>query len=290
MTATGDVRYTALFEQLSRLGYVEGQNLTVLRYSAEGHQDKYIEVAHRAFDAAPDVILGVGNMAAAYRSLQASIPLVFVYADPVSEGLVASIARPGGNVTGVSTDAGLEILGKRLSILKEAVPTLSNPYYLTVKIDWETAAGAAIRSAAEGLGLTISAIPIDGTIDDNAYERVFAAMRAASADGLIVSVASEISTFSRIVVRLANQFKIPAVYPNRSYAVEGGLIAYATSWEELYSLAARQIASIFEGIKPADLPVLQPTKIDLIVNLKAARAIGLTLPQSLLLAANEVVE
>ena len=290
ITASGDVRYKALFEELTNLGYVEGQNLTVLRYSAEGHQNKYMEVARQAVDAAPDVVLGIGLMAPAYQSLPTTIPLVFVFSDPVAAGLVASLAHPGGHFTGVSTDAGLGILGKRLSVLREVVPRLSKPYYLTLKFDWEAAGGAAIRSAADELGLSISAIPIDGEVNENVYARVFTAMRAAGADGLVVAVTSEISTFSRSVVSLANQFKLPAVYPYRSYVLEGGLISYGSTPEELYSLAARQIASILRGMKPADLPVLQPTKIELIVNVKAARAIGLTLPQTLLLTADEVIE
>ena len=287
MTASGDVKYRALFEELRRLGYVEGQNLTVLRYSAEGHQDRYSEVAKHAIDVAPDVILAFGLMALACKSLAVTVPLVFVYADPVAYGLVASLARPGGSMTGVTTNAGLELWGKRLSILREAAQELKSLYFLTSKAD-ET--GAAVRHAAEELGLSISAITLTGDINENTYAQVFETMKARGADGLVVSVTSENLTYRRVIVKLANQFKLPAVYPYRDYIVDGGLLSYGIDLSELNVLAAGQIARILGGMKPAEIPVLEPTRFQLIANVKAAQAIGMTLPSSLLLRADEVIE
>ena len=190
----------------------------------------------------------------------------------------------------MSVDAGLEIWGKRLSILKEAVKDLSRPYFLTVKRGWESREGAILRGAAGQLNLSLSCIPISGDIHEDTYPNIFNAMKAGGADGLIVSDTPPNTTNSRTIATLANQFGLPAIYPYGEYTVDGGLLAYSIELSKAYRLAARQIADIFAGAKPADLPFLQQTRFQLIANLKAAQAIGLTLPPSVLLLADEVVE
>jgi len=161
---------------------------------------------------------------------------------------------------------------------------------LTIKSGWDSREGAILRDAAKQLDLSISTIPISGNIEENAYSETFEAMKADGADGLIVSDTPANTTNSRTIVKLASQFKLPAVYPYREFAVDGGLLAYSIKLAEAYRLAAGQIANIFAGAKPADLPFLQQTRFELIANLMAAQTIGLTLPPSLLLRADEVIE
>lgn len=248
-------------------------------------------MAQELVRAAPDVIfVAGGDVAHALKPLVPAIAIVAITNDPVARGLVGSLVRPDGNIAGVSVDAGLEIWGKRLAILKEAVSNLSEPYFLTVKSGWESREGAILRDADERLDLSVSAVPIVGDINEKTYPATFEAMKAAGADGLIVSDTPGNTTNSRNIAGLANQFKLPTVYPYREFAVDDGLLAYSIELVEAYRLAADQIANIFAGAKPADLPFLQQTKFQLIANVRAAQAISLTLPPSLLLRADEVME
>jgi len=170
------------------------------------------------------------------------------------------------------------------------VRKLSKPYFLTVKSGWESREGTILRNAAGQLDLSLSSVPISGDIHEDTYLDIFEAMKAGGADGLIVSDTPPNTTNSRMIATLASQFRLPAIYPYREYTVDGGLLAYSIELAEAYRLAARQIADIFAGAKPADLPFLQQTRFQLIANVQAAQAIGLTLPPSVLLLADEVIE
>ena len=291
LTASAAPRFRVFFDELAGLGFVEDRNLVVLRFSGDEGADKYRTLVQKVVESAPDVIfVAGGDVAQAFKPLVPTTPIVTITNDPISRGLVDSLARPDCNITGVSVDAGLELWGKRLSILKEAVSTLTKPYFLTVKSGWESTEGAILKDAASRLGHSLSAVPISGEVNKDTYSGIFEAMRAGGADGLIVSDSPVNTTNSRTIAGLASAFKLPAVYPYREFVVDKGLLAYSIELSEAYRLAADQIANIFAGAKPDDLPFLQQTRFELIANVTAAQAIGLTFPPSLLLRADEVIE
>ena len=287
MTPNGPPYYKVFFEELARLGYVEGQNLIVFRFSAEGHQDRYKAVVQQAIDAASDVIWSASPV---LTTTATTIPFVVATDDPIAHGLTTNLARPTGNITGVTTDGGLDIWGKRLSILKEALGKLNEPRFLCRSASWEGAAGRAVRQAADQLGLLVSPALLNADVSAESYTPVFEEMKMSGAGGLIVHDNNENFTYRQIITALAAQHRLPAIYPYREYIVDGGLLAYAVDLSDGTRLAAGQIASIFGGTKIADIPFVQPTKYQLIANVKAAQAIGLTLPSSLLLRADEVIE
>jgi putative tryptophan/tyrosine transport system substrate-binding protein len=290
MTPNGSPRYKALFEELGSLGYIEGQSLIVFRASAEGHPDRYRAVLQQAIDASPDVIWCPGPVPAALKSTTTTIPIVVLTGDPVAWGFTTNLARPSGNITGVSIDGGQEIWGKRLSILKEAVVSLKKPSFLSTSISWEGIQGQGVRQAADELGLSLTQALLKADVSSDSYAPVFEETKASGADGLLVSDAGANMLHRRTITALAAQHRLPTVYPYREFVLDGGLLAYATDLNEVIRVAAGQIARLFAGAKPGDIPFVQPTKFQLIANVKAAQAIGLTLPQSLLLSADEVVE
>jgi ABC-type uncharacterized transport system substrate-binding protein len=290
MTPTGTRPYMAFFEELGRLGYVEGHNLIVFRFSAEGYQDGYGALIQQAIDAAPDVIWCAGPVPAVLNSTKTTIPIVVLSGDPVAWGFTTSLARPSRNITGVTIDGGQQIWGKRLSILKEAVETLNKPAFLSTTLSWEGPAGQAVRRAANELGLSLTQALLQADITSDTYAPVFEAAKAFGVDGLLVSDAGANLTYRQTIIALAAQHRLPIVYPYRDYVLDGGLLAYATDLSELLRVAAGQIVRLFAAAKPGDIPFVQPTKFQLIANVKAAQAIGLALPQSLLLHADEVIE
>ena len=288
MTVSGYPNYKAFFEELRRLGYVEGQNLVVVRFSAEGHEDRNGAVVQQAIDTAPDVILCSSSTLLA--TIRPSIPVVIGSSDPIALGFTSSLSRPSGSITGITIDAGLEIWGKRLSLLMEAVGSLKKPYCLALNLTWERPIGHAIRLAAEqlGLSLTPALLPVD--LSQDTYAPIFADMKVSGADGLIVDPTSENLTYGQTITALAARHRLPAIYCYRNFVVDGGLLAYGADLLDMYRLMAGQIAKIFSGTKPADIPFQQPTKFELVANVKAAQAIGLTLPPSLLSRVDEVIE
>lgn len=290
MTANGDERYKAFFEELSRQGYIEGQNLIVSRFSIEGHQGRFRAVMQQAIDLAPDVIWCRGPVPAVLNSITTNIPVVVVAGDPVAWGFTTSLARPSGNITGVTIDGGQQLWGKRLSFLKEAVEGLKKPGFLATALAWEGPAGQAVRRAADELGLSLAHALLDADITADTYAPVFQKARAIDVDGLLVSDAGANTNYRQTIIALAIQHQLPTIYPYRDYVVDGGLLAYATDMSAVTRTSANQIAHLFQGATLAEIPFVQPIKFQLIANVKAARAIGLTLPQSLLLRADEVVE
>ena len=278
--------------ELRRLGYVEGQNLILGRYSGEGRAERYADVARDAVARQPDLIFTLGN-AIPRRLQQASavIPIVALVADPVANGLSTSLARPDGNLTGVSIDAGLEIWGKRLAILRETVVRLSRVGVLSSKRWWEDQRQMTpLRDAASQLGISLVGCTVDGPLQESEYRRVFAAMPESRLDGLVVG--SEVENFNNrnIIVELVAKANLPAIYPFREYVEHGGLIAYAADLHDIYRQAALQIDQILKGAKPSDIPFYQPAKFELSINLKTAHSLGVTIPVSVLASADVVIE
>ena len=269
-------RYRSWFEELRLLGYVEGQNLVVERYSAEGRIDYFSQLARDVVNTHPDVIFVQSNLLVlAFKVATASIPIVATAGDPVIAGIVSSIAHPGGNITGVAVDAGFELLGKRLGLLLEAIPKPLNAKYLASQGNWKAPAGRMVQDAAKHLGITISGALLDGTIDEAQYRSVFAAMEQDRVDALMVS--PELVNFSndQLLVDLAAKSRIPTIYAYRETVALGGLMAYAPDWADTLRRAANAVGQILKGANPGDIPFYQATKFDLVINVKTARALGL---------------
>ena len=292
MTEAGDnPSYTVLFKELRRLGYVERQNLIVERYSAEGHRERYAELAREVVRTRPHLIIAVSSpLVLMFKAVTDAIPVIGVMADPVAFGIVSNLARPGGNITGISVDAGLEIWAKRLQILREVVPTAAKVGYLTPRPSWDLAQGRAVQEAAQRLGISLSGPPLDEPIQETEYRRVLGVMSHERLDGLIVSDIADNFTYRRLIVRLVEAAQLPTVYPYRTYFEEGGLMVYGSDVAALFRLVASYIDQILRGAKPGEIPIYLESKFELLINLKAAKALSLTVPTSLLVRADEVIE
>jgi putative tryptophan/tyrosine transport system substrate-binding protein len=291
MSETGSFRtYKAFFAELRRLGYVEGQNLSVERYSGEGKIAHYAELAREVVRQQPDLIFAsTSRMVLRLKEATATIPIVGTMADPVAWGIVDSLARPGGNITGVSEVEGEEIIGKRLGLLRELIPTASRVGFLASRDIAESVHGVEMREAARQSGISLVGPPLE-TIQEAEYRRVFELMKQERADALIVSSQGEHGTYSRLIIELVEQSRLPTIFDGRFFAEQGGLIAYGTDGADIYRRAADYVARILQGVKPSELPIELATKFELVINLKAAKTLGLTVPQILLAGADVVIE
>jgi putative ABC transport system substrate-binding protein len=292
MTETSDSPTSrAFFRELRRLGYVEGQNLIVERYSGDGDQVRYPELAREVVRTKPHLIFAVSApMVLTFKAATDTIPVVGIMADPVAYGVVSNLARPGANITGVAVDAGLEIWAKRLQILQEVVPTVAKVGYLQWRSNWDLAQGRAMQEATRRLGISLSGPPLDPPIQETEYRRVLETMSRERVDGLIVSDIADNFTYRRLIVSLAETARLPTVYPFRSFFDEGGLMVYGSDVAALYRWVANCIDQILRGANPGEIPIYLESQFQLLINLKAARTLGLTVPTSLLVRADEVIE
>jgi putative ABC transport system substrate-binding protein len=279
---------------LRELGYIEGQNIAIEYRYAEGQPDRQPEIAAEVVRLKVDVIVVSGgpNPVRAAKNATKMIPIVmvgFFGDDPVKIGLVESLARPGGNVTGLTNLSG-ELGGKRLELLKEAVPKLTR-----VAVLYNPASPGATREikedlpiAARALGLTIQHWEVRAADE---FERAFAAKKKERPEGLYVpSSGSVVRANGKRIADLAIKSRLPSVYYNREAVNAGGLMYYGADVADSYRRVAYYVDRILKGAKPADLPVEQPTKFELVINLKTAKQIGLTIPQSLLYRADKVIK
>jgi len=280
--------YRAFFQELRRLGYIVGQNTVIERYSGEGRAENYAELARKVASRNPDVAFAVTVwMARPLKEATSTIPIVAVTSDPVDDGLVPSLARPGGNITGVSVDAGLEIWGKRFQLLREVIPTISKVGILALRQNPERA--AALHAAEEAGIPVVGPSLIDRGIEVE-YRRYFAVISQEGADALFVDGSPEHITKRELIVELAAKYRVPAIYPFRSFVEAGGLMAYGSDLAEIFRQAARSIDKILQGSNPGDIPYYQPTKFELVINLSGARAIGLAVPPFVLARADDLIE
>src|SRR3982074_372306 len=286
----GGSAWRAFFSELRRLGYVEGENLIIERYSADGHHERYANLAREIVTSNPDLIVtGTNPVVIAFKAATSTLPIVAFMLDPLKAGLVTDIAKPGGNLTGITLDAGIEIWGKRLEILKEAVPSTAKAAFLGMREGWEGSFGQFLRDAGGRLGISlISMLPQDGTPSE--IERVFAEMEQHRPDAVLVSGEGDLSAHRRLIAELAEKNRLPAMCPYRDYVDAGGLMAYTVDLAELLRRMADDVHQILNGAKPGNIPIYQPTKFELLINLKTAKALGLTLPPALLARAAEIVE
>jgi len=286
---TGSRFLQTVFEELRRLGEVEGQNLTVERYSGEGRPEGYADLARDVVRRNPQVIVASSDpIAQAVRAATGTIPIVWIGGDPIQSGLATSLARPGGNVTGVTVSAGIEIWGKRLQILKEAFPSTSKAAFLGMRMWWEVDR-QQFREPSRQLQIAVTGMLLQESTPSE-YRRAFADIAQERPDAIIVSSRPEFFAYCRSIVELVDKSGLPAMYPWRDYVEIGGLMSYASDFGELGRRIAEDVHQILKGAKPADIPIYQPTKFEFVINLKAAKALDLTIPRGILALADEVIE
>jgi putative ABC transport system substrate-binding protein len=277
----------ALLRGLREAGYVEGKNLVIDYRSADGRSDRFAELAIDLVRAKPDIIVTRGTPAALAAKKAGAVPIVMTgAANPVGTGIVGNLARPGGNVTGLSTLVN-ELHGKRMELIRELLPTarrigfLSNMANPNVQFQMKE-----LERAARTLGF--EARVLDAR-DADSLNRALEAARAQGVDALLTTVEAVVSANRGAIVEFAAKHKLPAIYSSREFVQDGGLISYGVNYPDLYYRAASYIAKILKGTKPGDLPIEQPTKLELVINLKTANALGIKIPRDLLLRADEVI-
>jgi putative ABC transport system substrate-binding protein len=291
MRIGGDPTYAIIFEEMKRLGYVEGTNLIVDRYSAEGRFDRFPEIARDVVATRPDVIFSVTTrIALALLSETRTIPIVARMTDPVAVGIASSLARPGGNVTGGSVDAGAELGTKYIQLFSEAVGKLSNVRLLATPATWEIPNSKTMKEAAEKMNIPFRLEPLQTPIDEAAYRRAFDAMQRDHVDGVVISSEAEHDTNGRLLGRLAQEYRIPAICSYSSSVEAGALMAYAWDVKAGNRRVAGQIVEVLNGGNPAEMPFFQETHWDLVINLKAAKELGLDIPAGLVARADRVIE
>jgi ABC-type uncharacterized transport system substrate-binding protein len=280
----------AFRQELSKLGWIEGKNLTIEYRFAEQKPEPMPELAADLVRLKVDLIVTPGGPTPfAAKKATSTIPIVMVgFADPVGAGLVASLARPGGNVTGLS-NLGTELNTKRLEILKDAVPKLTRVGLL------RSTAGVAtdlqlkeIRPAAVALKLKLE--EIETQPDAKSLESAFQTAKQKQVGAIMTTYSRRFGAERKRIVELAGKYRLPAIYPEKEFVDEGGLMSYGADLTDLYRRAAVYVDKILKGAKPADLPVQQATKFEFVINLKAAKQIGLIIPQSLLYRADKVIK
>jgi putative tryptophan/tyrosine transport system substrate-binding protein len=275
----------AFEDGLRELGYVEGQNIVIERRWAGGNPDQLPDLAADLVRLKVDVIFAGGATEGAAKRATGTIPIVFmVEGDPVGSGLVASLARPGGNLTGLTVFAD-ELAGKRLELLKEAIRRISRVaalrYFTSDVIHLRTT-----ETAAQSLGLQLQVLVVKNPKD---FDSAFGAAKEGRADALIELSSSFLNTHRKPLLDLASKSRLPAMWESSSFVNDGGLMSYGPSLPELYRRAATYVDKILKGTKPANLPVERPTKFELVINLKAAKQIGLTIPPNVLARADRVI-
>ena len=282
-------RFEPFFHGLRDLGYVDGQTITIDYLSAEGQGDRFPTLAAECLRRKADIIVVTTTPAArAAKDATHTIPIVMIpLGDPVATGLVAGLARPGGNITGLTFMA-TGVSAKRLELLKDAVPQISRLLVLSYPADPIAAPQVKeLESAAGLLGVKLLLRDIQSADD---LPATFEAGTREGADGVLTTFESIFIVQRERVIELAAQYKLPGMYPYRLMVEAGGLMAYDSYTSNLVARAANYVDRILKGAKPADLPIEQPTKFELVINMKTAMALGLTIPPTLLARADEVIE
>ena len=280
----------AFRQGLRNLGYVEGKNINFEHRYAEGRSERLPDLAEELVRLKVDILVGTDSSAArAAKNATTTIPVIFTTgANPVATGLVASLARPGGNVTGVTTNSP-ELVGKRLELLKEAVPKVSRIAFLmpadsaTIRAMFDDAQGAA-----KALGVQFQLVEVRAPNPD--FEGAFRTMIKDRIGGLVTEGPPLISSNRKKILQLTAQHRIPAIHTEQEWANAGGLMSYGANRVEPYRRVTVYVDKILKGAKPADLPVEQPTKFEFVINLKTAKALNLTIPQSVLFRADKVIK
>jgi len=283
-----DQPHLASFKQgLRERGYIEGKNIYLEYRYAEGHYDRLPGLAADLVRDKVDVIVTTSSISArAVRQATRTIPIVMASGSPVERGLAESFSKPGGNVTGLSVFA-LELSGKRLELLKETVPKMTRVAALWSSSENESVLGfKETQDAAKVLSLRIQSVELS---DAGEMEKTFTELIKMRVDALLVVLSPLVTLNSRRIVELALKQRLPGMYPTRQFVEEGGLMGYGPLLGDLYRRAATYVDKILKGAKPGDLPIEQPTKFELVINLRTAKQIGLTIPPNVLARADKVI-
>jgi putative tryptophan/tyrosine transport system substrate-binding protein len=283
-----NVAARAFVRGLRALGYAEGRNLILERRSAEGTFERFAPIVAELVSLNVDVIVVSSTpLAQRAREVTTAVPIVLgISTDPVGSGLAQSLARPGGNVTGLTSDVGPQIQGKRLELLKGAVPRASRVAFLGTKKLWDVVYEKSIKAGAQALGLTV--FLAEHTPTD--YTGAFTLISRERPDALFVANSSENFAQRQLIVDFATSKRLPNIHAFRESVEVGGLMSYGVNIVDLFRRAGGFVDKILKGAKPGDLPIEQPTKYELVINLKTAKALGLTIPPSLLQRADQVLE
>ncbi|MGY3233222.1 putative ABC transport system substrate-binding protein [Bradyrhizobium sp. USDA 4448] len=281
-----------LLERLRQLGYSEGKNLIVDIYGAEDQPERYSEIARKAVEAKPDVIMVSwdNQLLAKVAKETSTIPIV-AYMPSLDAGFVRNPNRPEGNITGIAADAGIEMQGKHLDILRQAVSSASRVAYLSNRYDWEGVWGRAVVEAGRASGVSIIGIPMDHWVDEDDYHQAFETVAQQSAEALMANGLGGNFTHRYLIAELALRYRLPSIgwYPD---VVENGhgLLAYTQVDSDIPERWANSVAQVLKGTKIVDIPVSQPTNFVLSINLKTAKTLGLEIPAGLVARADQVIE
>jgi putative ABC transport system substrate-binding protein len=291
---TDPIAYPAmamLIAELRELGYVEGSNLSITRFSGGGVIERRPDLARDVVRSRPDAIVAVGLvMAQPLKVATDTIPILVITGDPVAGELVTNLSRPGGNVTGVAMDGGIEVWAKRVELLRTVIPAVSKLAMPGLIDDWDIPYVRAIRQVVQGAGVSLVPAALRSPAEESEYRRALAALRNERVDAILVADSPDDYTYLRLIIQLIEDLRLPAIYPWRTFVELGGLMAYSVDGGDLMRHAARQVDQILKGARPGEIPFYQATKFQTVINLRAARVLGLTIPPSLLARADEVIE
>jgi putative ABC transport system substrate-binding protein len=286
--------YRGFLQRLKQLGFAEGRNLEIKRYSAEGHSERFVDMISEVVNLKPDVIFAFGTrLVIILKGKTTMIPVVGLMSDPVRYGIVASMARPGGNITGVAHDPGVEFYGKRYKLLKEILPRASKLGMLIPPALVARIGGGAARLTEEAKRAGFELVLPSG---DALYWReedcraAFTYFASNHVDVIVAFETNEDWAYRRLIIALAKEFRVPTIYPDRMFVELGGLMSYGPDWTDLGWDCARVTSEILDGANPANIPIPQPTKYELNLNLQTAKALGIDMPASVLVQAGKVIE
>jgi putative tryptophan/tyrosine transport system substrate-binding protein len=284
--------WSTMFAHLGQLGYTEGKNLMVERYNAKGQAEHYAEIARNVVQANPDVIVVSLNhqLTAQVAKATSKIPIITAIGSADS-GIVRNINRPEGNITGIIFDAGIEMQGKHLDLLRQAVPAASRVAYLSNRYDWEGAWGRAVLKAGRQSGISIIGVTVEDSAGEEEYRQAFETMAQQSADALVANGLFPNYLYRELIAELALKHRLPSItwWPD---LVEKGQvpIAYAANFPDFPERLADLVGQVLNDVRVADIPLAQPTKFILAINLKTAKALGLEIPPALIAQADKVIE
>jgi putative ABC transport system substrate-binding protein len=282
--------YGSLLGDLRRRGHIEGKNLTVERYGKEQNLPDHAALAAQVVRSNPDVMYVLVPFIA-LRNANSKIPMVTVSEDPVAAGYAASLAHPGGNITGVSVDAGPSIHGKRIALLREVLPSMSKLGVIAGRVQWEVrGAGALVRDAANAAGVSLVSQLVDVPGNATTYRVAIEQATREGADAIMILDGPDVLSNRVSIVRSIADVRVPAIDAFSSAVDAGGLMAYSFDLKEVTKRVAEDLDAILRGANPADIPYYQVSKFELSINLKAAKALGLSVPTTLLASADKVIE
>lgn len=283
--------YTAVFLiELRRLGQIEGQNLTIERYGKEQYLSDAAALAAQVVRSNPDVIYVIDPAATYFQHETSKIPIVTITNDPVAAGFAQSLAHPGGNITGVSVEADPSIHGKRIALLREMFPAMSKLACVAGRRAWERSQGAPVRIAADAAGIALVSVLIDLPGNATTYRNAIAQASREGADAIMIMDSPDALANRAAISESIAEARIPAIHAFVEAVDVGGLMAYSFDLKELIKRMAGNVDTILRGANPADIPFYQVSNFELSINLKAAKALGLAVPATLLATANKIIE